>query len=660
MTGIELLLCGLGILLIGAVITALLGRWAVLNGWIAFLFGAIGNLLAIVGALLLLSGWRGEPSPFLSLGSFPLHSVFYVDKLGALFIGVISPLSILALLYSIKYIEHYEKNTALYYPFLLLFILGMIGVVSVRNMFAFLAFWEFMTLTSYLLVIYESERPENLLAGFRYFFWSHIAAGCIMIATALLFVQTNSFDFDVFKKAMPMLIEKHLLILHSTLALLLIGFGIKAGMFPFGNFWLPDAHPAAPSPVSALLSGVMLKTGVYGILRFFLWMIPTSQIMDVWGTIIAIFGVLSMVFGTLSALEQEDTKRLLAFSSIGQIGYILLGIGVGLALLPKNTPFAYFALLGGILHLLNHAVFKALLFFTAGSILYKKGTRDLGKLGGLIRSMPYTFFALIMGGLALGGLPPFSGFVSKWLLIFSATLSAKLHYEFPIWAISALFAGGLGIAYVLKYVGFAFLGLQKEDKEDDVPLTMQIPQFLLAIFCLLMGVFAVYPLQIAHLSLQGSVENLPSYEKLFGVGLSITPQLKGFGVAIWNPLLILLSLAILSAIFYEFIRGAKKETAVWVGGTIPAERTLIYRPGGFFLTLRKGIWSHIPSIPLPRIERLGRLSASPGEEIYDPFMEMGRRFINKLQRAHSGLLQTYILWQMIGLAIALILIFGLK
>ncbi|MGB9797729.1 MAG: complex I subunit 5 family protein, partial [bacterium] len=413
MSGIELLLYGAGFLLGGAVLTALLGRWTLLNGWVAFITGLIGNLLIISVSLSLLIGFGGE-NALKSSFELPFGRVLYIDRLSALFLLIISAISILSLLYSIRYIEHYKKNTALYYPFLLLFILGMVGMVSLRNMFAFLIFWEFMTLTSYFLVIYESKRVENLLAGYRYFLWSFFAAGCLELAIALLYAQTNSFDMLIFKGAIPTIAEKHPAIFHSILALFLIGFGIKAGMFPFGNFWLPDAHPAAPSPVSALLSGVMIKTGVYGILRFFLWMLPPSPASNIWGSIIAVFGVLSLTFGTLSALEQVDTKRLLAYSSIGQMGYILLGIGVGIALLPQDTPFSYFALIAGVFHLANHAVFKALLFLTAGSILYKKGTRDLSQLGGLISSMPYTFFAVIMGALALGGLPPFSGFVSKW------------------------------------------------------------------------------------------------------------------------------------------------------------------------------------------------------------------------------------------------------
>lgn len=655
MNGMEALLFGFGVLLAGAVLTALLGRWTLLNGWLAFLSGLIGNLFFLTSSLKFLFE---ERTP-IGERTF-LETIFYIDRLSALFILVISAISIISLLYSIRYIEHYKKKTSLYYPFLLLFILGMVGVVSVRNMFAFLLFWEFMTLTSYFLVIYESEKAENLLAGYRYFLWSFLSAGCIELAVALLYVQTNSFDIHIFKGAMPTVAEKHPVILHSVLALFFIGFWIKSGMFPFGNFWLPDAHPAAPSPVSALLSGVMIKTGVYGILRIFLWMLPPSPAMSIWGTIIAAFGTISLVLGTLSALEQSDVKRLLAFHSIGQMGYILLGVGAGLALLPKGTPFAYFALFAGIFHFMNHAVFKSLLFLSAGSILYKRGTRELGQMGGLALSMPNTFLSALVAAMAIGGLPPLNGFVSKWLLVFSTALPARMHYEFPIWAIASIFASGLTIASMLKYIGSAFLGLQQETKQDDVPFTMQFSQWVLTLLCLLMGIFAVFPLQIIHFSLQDTIPDMPAYSQLLGTGISITPQIKGLSVAIWNPLMILISLAILSVIFYEFIRGAKKETEVWLGGTLPPYKVLKYDPHAFFLTLRQGIWSNIPSLPLPRVERLGNLSIGPGEDIYEPLIRLGANFINKLRRAHSGLLQTYILWQMLGLAIVLILLFALK
>ncbi|MBC7329964.1 hydantoin racemase [bacterium] len=655
MNGMELLLQGFGILVLGAIITALLGKWNRLNGWMAFILGSLASVLILIGAVqTLISG----DLPSKGSGIF---SIFFLDKLSSFFLLVISGISIVSLLYSIRYIEHYRKSTSLYYPFLLLFILGMGGVVSVRNMFAFLLFWEFMTLTSYFLVIYESEKPENLLAGFRYFFWSFLSAGCIELAVALLYIQTNSFDMNIMKGAMPTIQEKHPFMFHSLLALFLVGFGIKAGIFPFGNFWLPDAHPAAPSPVSALLSGVMIKTGVYGILRTFLWMLPLSPASNIWGSIIAAMGAISLVMGTLSALEQTDSKRLLAFHSIGQMGYIFLGVGAGLALLSLSSPFGYFALFGGLLHLFNHSIFKSLLFLSAGSILYKKGTRELSELGGLASSMPLTFFAALTASFAIGGIPPLNGFVSKWLLVFSTSIPARLHYEFPIWAIASIFASGLTIASMLKYVGSAFMGLKKEeDSYNDVPLTMQISQILLAAACLITGIVAVLPLGIIHNSLKESIMNLPPYEQLIGTGIEIAPKLKGLSIALWNPMLILLSLIILSAIFYEFIRGAKKETVIWLGGVLPDRRNLVYDPHSYFLTLRRGIWSNIPSIPLPRIERLSRLSVAPGEDVYEPLIRLGHRFIERLRKVHSGLLQTYILWQMLGLAIALLLIYAFK
>jgi len=655
MNGMELLLQGFGILVVGAIITALLGKWHRLNGWIAFVLGSIASVLILISAIGTLTS---SAPPLKGSGIF---SIFFLDKLSSFFLLIISGISIMSLLYSIRYIEHYRKSTSLYYPFLLLFILGMSGVVSVRNMFAFLLFWEFMTLTSYFLVIYESEKPENLLAGFRYFFWSFLSAGCVELAIALLYIQTNSFDMSIMKGAMPVIQEKHPFMFHSLLALFLIGFGIKAGIFPFGNFWLPDAHPAAPSPVSALLSGVMIKTGVYGILRTFLWMLPLSPASNIWGTVISAMGAISLVMGTLSALEQTDSKRLLAFHSIGQMGYIFLGVGAGLALLSLNSPFGYFALFGGMLHLFNHSIFKSLLFLSAGSILYRKGTRELSQLGGLASSMPLTFLSALTASLAIGGIPPLNGFVSKWLLVFSTSIPARLHYEFPIWAIAGIFASGLTIASMLKYVGSAFMGLKKEeDNFNDVPLTMQISQILLAAACLITGVFAVLPLGIIYNSLRESIMNLPSYEQLIGTGIEIAPKLKGLTIALWNPMLILLSLIVLSVIFYEFIRGAKKETTIWLGGVLVDRRNLVYDPHSYFFTLRRGIWANISSIPLPKIERLSRLSLAPGEDVYEPLIRLGQRFIERLRKSHSGLLQTYILWQMLGLAIVILLIYAFK
>ena len=227
---------------------------------------------------------------------------------------------------------------------------------------------------------------------------------------------------------LPALLNAHPGITMLAFALFLVGFGIKMGMWPFGQVWLPDAHPAAPSPVSAMLSGVMIKTGVYGLMRYFLWLVPpagwTLFPLAEWGMVIAFLGTITLFTGTMQALRQEQSKRLLAFHSIGQIGYILLGLGVCMALLPggdhRLVTLAAIGLFGALYHVMNHGVFKGLLFLNAGSILYATGTQDLNKLGGLMKFMPLTAVTALVASFSISGVPLFNGFVSKWSIYVAA------------------------------------------------------------------------------------------------------------------------------------------------------------------------------------------------------------------------------------------------
>ena len=203
-----------------------------------------------------------------------------------------------------------------------------------------------------------------------------------------------------------------------------VGFGTKAAIFPLGD-WLPDAHPAAPSPISCLLSGVMIKLGVYGLLRIFFWMAPSSHTYTVWGGVIALFGAVSLFVGTMEALAQHDSKRLLAFHSMGQMGYIFLGIGIGIAFLRISPALSAAGFIGGLYHLVNHACFKGLLFLNAGSALIRGGTREIDRLGGLAKYMPLTAATAIIASFAIAGVPPLNGFGSKWL-IYQASLFSGL------------------------------------------------------------------------------------------------------------------------------------------------------------------------------------------------------------------------------------------
>ncbi len=252
-------------------------------------------------------------------------------------------------------------------------------------------------------------------------------------------------------------------VLAAALLLLALGFGLKAGVFPLGQLWLPDAHSVAPSPVSALLSGVMLKTGIFGLIRVFFFLAPAAGArFDArpWGAALAAVGVLTLFIGTLQSVKQSDAKRLLAYSSIGQIGYIVLGLGAALLLSASEDPLmqglAAVAVLGALLHLLNHAVFKGLLFLTGGSLLYATGTKDLNRLGGLVRWMPVSAVLAAIASLAIAGMPPGSGFASKWTIVASTLLAGSGWTLLVPFGIIALFTSTVTLACYVKFFGLSF------------------------------------------------------------------------------------------------------------------------------------------------------------------------------------------------------------
>src|ERR1019366_3708117 len=305
--------------------------------------------------------------------------------------------------YSIIYMRHYQDyGVARYYPYFLLFLAAMYGLLSTTDMmWFFFIFWQLMTLPGYALIRFEHRKRENIWAANKYLIMMQIACIATMIGAELLAVTGKSvsggtslkYDFDTVSANLPLLLAIRPGTTALAFGLFLIGFGIKMGMWPFGQVWLPDAHPAAPSPVSAMLSGVMLKTGVYGVMRYFLWLAPAGARGDFplarWGWVVAVLGTITLFTGTMQALKQEQTKRLLAFHSIGQVGYILLGFGACMALLPAAGPeaaaLAALGMVGALFHTLNHGVFKALLFLNAGSMLQATGTQNLNKMGGLLK-----------------------------------------------------------------------------------------------------------------------------------------------------------------------------------------------------------------------------------------------------------------------------------
>lgn len=495
-----------------------------------------GNACAILGSIAGLASSLAvlfSRSPFACriASSFPLLSYdFAVDLLSAFFILVISLISLLTSLYAIGYVKQYYRtyNLGILGFFYNAFIASMFMVVSSHHALFFLIVWEVMSLSSYFLVIYESKRETNIRAGSLYFVMTHIGTAFIMLSFLLLYKSTGSFDFTVIKENIAHVqpITKNIIFL-----LTLIGFGTKAGMIPL-HIWLPAAHPAAPTPVSALMSGVMIKTGIYMFIRIYMDIL--SDIPVWWGITILIAGAISSLLGVLYALTEHDIKRLLAYHSIENIGIILLGVGSALVFSAVGMKsLAVFGLVAALFHTLNHATFKALLFLGAGAVISQTHTRNMEEQGGLIKYMPQTSFFFLVGTMAISALPPLNGFFSEWLTFQSLFSGIRLpgitvHGVFVFAAGALAFTGGLAAACFVKAFGAIFLARPKSEKVKravESALSLRISMASLAVLTLVFGLFAGPVTQV----LSDVVRNLSMFyaeEVTFSDGLfSVSPPL---------------------------------------------------------------------------------------------------------------------------------------
>src|SRR5229473_3044369 len=372
------------------------------------LAGAVtGGVAAVLGIL------QGTPVRWSIPSGIPLFAYsFSYDALSGFFNLTLAILAIAVSIYSFGYLKEFEARRNIgFFGFLFhLLLLSLTIVFTAANAFLFLIGWEVMALAAYGLVAFYHEREESRSAGLLYVIMAHIDVGCLLLGFSLLIQASGSTDFASFHTAAAQLSGGRQAI---AFVLFFLGFGIKAGVIPF-HIWLPAAHPVAPGPISALLSGIVLKAGIYGMVRIF--MDSLGGVPSWAGLLVLIVGVVSAVLGVLYALMEHDLKRLLAYHSIENIGIILMGLGAALIFRVAGHPLlAAVALVAAMFHTLNHAIFKCLLFLGAGSVLHSTGTRNMEKMGGLIRPMPVTAFCFLIGAVAISGLPPLNGFVSEWL-----------------------------------------------------------------------------------------------------------------------------------------------------------------------------------------------------------------------------------------------------
>ncbi len=378
-----------------------------------------------------------------------------VDALGAVFLFPIFILSAFAALYGSEYLGYYygKKNIGSAWFFFNILIASMVLVVTARNAVLFLFAWELMSISSFFLVLFEGEKKEVAKAGLIYLVATHIGTLFLLVMFVLLGNSGGSFDFAQWKALNAGILPSAIFILA------VIGFGTKAGFMPM-HIWLPEAHPAAPSHVSAVMSGVMIKTGIYGLIRILTFLgAPCPW----WGYSLIAIGIVSGILGILLALAQRDLKRLLAYSSIENIGIITIGIGLGVLGMSLNIPvLSVLGFTGALLHVVNHAFFKGLLFLGAGVVLHATGTREMDVLGGLLKKMPVAGYCFLIAAAAICGLPPLNGFISEFLIYF-ASFKSIIGPATPVVAASAVIAslaliGGLAVACFTKVFGIVFLG----------------------------------------------------------------------------------------------------------------------------------------------------------------------------------------------------------
>ena len=600
-------------------------------------------LLAITVIPILLGSGTISAVAYAPAGLFTLG--FTIDRLAAFFLLLIAVVSACVALYSIGYVEHLDGGSRrnLLCGCTNLFVLAMVLVVASADTTSFFFFWELMAAASFFLIMYEYEKAGTTRAGIFYFVMTQLSTLFVLLGILLLWLATGSFAIAPHPGSATVT---------GTLAFLslFLGFAIKSGIIPFHK-WLPYAHPASPSPISALMSGVMLKVAVYGLLRFILDVFAPDLW---WGVLILAAGAASAVLGVIYALKEHDLKAMLAYSSIENIGIIFMGIGLSVILTASHLPLlASFALLGALFHAFNHTLFKSLLFLTSGSVIHATHTRDIEHMGGLIHRMPKTAGLFFIGALSISALPPLNGFASEiriFISFFSSVAVVEPLIKILLFICLALFAltSALSAACFVKAFGSVFLGLPRSPEGGqarEVETLLLAGPALLALACILLGLFAF---------------------QLFGW--------TGFAVPIPDMLLVgslLLVMAALTfaALFLTSPRGFRV-SETWGCGTLSQQAAGEYTGHGFSEPLDI-IFSSLYRTKIRNerefydehrvIFRSGtaeiRLLKVFEEYLYVPAARLGIRFATGIARFQNGCLDTYILYVFVTV-IALLVYLG--
>ena len=652
--------------LILGLLSLLLMRSPTLITRIIFPAGALGALLLAVTGLLALSQTPSIAVLPLGLPDLPFH--LRMDSLSAFFLMLLGAAGFAISLYSAGYFRSMEGRTlallSLHYHF---FLASMALVLMADDAYLFMVAWESMALTSYFLVTTDHKVAEIRKAGYLYLLIAHVGAISILLAFGVMQGGngTAAYTFTAMRDA-------HLSPFWAsiTFSLALFGFGAKAGLLPV-HVWLPEAHPAAPSPVSAMMSGIMLKTAIYGLLRI------TFDFLDAsiwwWGVLALVLGLLTALFGVLFAAVQTDMKRLLAYSSIENIGIILVGIGLAILFHANGKQaLSALALTATLYHAINHAFFKSLLFLGTGSVLHATGERSLGHLGGLIRRMPWVAGLVLVGTLAMAGLPPLNGFVSEWLLLQAFLLTPDLPQPYlnmliPVATAAIALAAALAAYVMVKFYGIVFLGQPRDEKlkeAHDAGWWERLGLIWLALGCILLGLFPVQViLQLNHVTqaLIGDTLGMSAAKTGWLFLTPIAPERASY-----SPLFFLLAILVALLITFfavrRFYHGRLRRSSAWDCGYPEQTARMQDSAEGFGQPIRQIfepfflIEREVPS-PFDREPRYhGRTEDKLWYGLYLPIAKATNKLSGLISFLQHGRIHLYLMYSFVTLLVMLVLV----
>ena len=639
----------------------------------AFAGAIFGGLAAMLGI------FQGTPVRWSVSSGIPLFAYgFDYDALAGFFNLTLAILAGTVSLYSFGYLRHFEgKRNIGFFGFLFhLLLLSLTIVFTAANAFLFLIGWEVMALVAYGLVTYYHEDQESRRSGLLYIVMAHIEAGCLLVGFALLMQVSGSAEFASFRAAAAQLSVGQQA---AAFVLFFLGFGIKAGVIPF-HIWLPAAHPVAPSNISALLSGIVLKAGIYGMARIFL---EDLGVLPSWaGLLVLILGVASAVLGVLYALMEHDLKRLLAYHSIENIGIILIGLGAALVFRVAGHPqLAAVALIAALFHTLNHAIFKCLLFLGAGSVLHSTGTRNMEELGGLIRPMPVTALCFLIGAVAISGLPPLNGFVSEWLTYqsllagFRAT-GGLTRILFPLAGSMLALTGALAAACFVKAFGITFLALPRGGKSSPVheaPRSMLLGMACLTCACLALGLGVTWFLRVFDALTEQVLGWRVGANLITGSGLVLSAGAPHGGTVSTAVIAIALLVLLIPAALLVSIgtrRFAPRRGPAWDCGLPGLTEENEYTATAFSKPLRmifsvlyqprreiQAVFDVSPYFP-KAIRFESEIEPTFEKRLYGPLKDLLLRFATRMRAIQAGSIHAYLAY--IFVTLVLLLLFGVR